>query len=95
MDVTPNPGMFKAMCAFTDCVVGEAPTSIETSPASEKRREDRRMVMDFLHNLVRLSMREGVGRHYREMGWPVVEDHVKPNPLKLTPPNSDTIQIPQ
>lgn len=93
MDVTPPPGMLKAMLAFTDALVGEAPTAIETSPAAEKRRDDRRRVMDFLHNLVRLSMRVGVGRYYEEQGWPTSEDQIRPSPIKKDPVHSDQIEI--
>lgn len=91
MDVTPNPGMFRAMSAFVDSTVGEAPTAIETSPAAEKRREARRIAFDFLHDLVRLSMRDGVGRYLRERNLPTAQDNVRPNPLKLRSVNSDTI----
>jgi hypothetical protein len=83
--------MYKAMCAFVDSTVGEAPTAIEKTRAADDRREARRVAMDFLHNLVRLAMREGVGRHYRERGWPVVQDEVRPNPVKSGAPVSDTI----
>jgi hypothetical protein len=82
MDVTPTKGMLETMEAFTDAVCGEQPDKKDAGPGAMKRRANRRMVMDFLHNLVRLSMREGVGRHYVEMGWPVRQDEVRPNPLK-------------
>lgn len=95
MDVTPPPGMFKAMQTFVDSVIGEAPAAIETSPAAERRREERKTAMDFLHNLVRLSMRMGVARHYQEMGWPTIMDDIRPNPIKKDVPVSDNIVIPQ
>lgn len=82
MNVTPSKQMFAAMSAFVDSTIGEAPTDIETTPAAEKRRAARRIAFDFLHDLVRLSMREGVGRYLRERGMPTVVDDVKPNPIK-------------
>lgn len=64
MDVTPSPAMFRAMSALTDAACGEAPLSIETSPAAERRRESRAIMMDALHRLVGLAMREGVARTF-------------------------------
>lgn len=62
MDVTPNDKMFQAMQSFTDALVGEEPTSVEKSGAADRRRSQRRRVMDFLHTFCALSMREGAAR---------------------------------
>lgn len=82
MDVTPSKKMFETMQTFTDAVCGEEPTKLDHGPGAQKRRAHRRMVMDFLHNIIRLSMRVGVARYRMERGLPVVEDQVRPNPLK-------------
>lgn len=79
MDVTPTKKMLESMLAFTEAVAGEEPGKHEQSPAANKRRNDRRRVMDWLHNFSRLNMREGVGRYLRARGQPTVEDHVRPN----------------
>ena len=91
MDTTPSPKMYEAMSAFVDAAVGEAPTDVESTAPARKRRQQRRAAMDFLHNLVRLSMREGVGRYVRERGGATVADAVRPNPLKVEGPGSSTI----
>lgn len=62
MDVTPNKKMFEAMRDFTSAVCGEEPTVFEKSAGAEQVRANRRAVMDFLHRLVHLSMREGAAR---------------------------------
>jgi hypothetical protein len=81
MDVTPSPGMYRAMEAFVSSTIGEAPLKSETTTAANNRRQARRVAMDFLHDLVRLSMREGVARDRRERGMPTVQDDVQPNKL--------------
>lgn len=72
MDVTPTAKMFEAMKNFTDTVCGEEPLAVEKGTAAENRRAARRYVMDFLHRIVHLSMREGAARamnpHRTEMG---------------------------
>lgn len=60
--MTPNAKMFESMAKFTDAIAGEAPLDIEKSRAAEQRREVRRFMMDYLHRLVHLSMREGAAR---------------------------------
>lgn len=62
MDVTPSDKMYAAMEHFTTAVCGEAPLRIEKSAAAEKVRSNRKNIMDFLHRLVHLSMREGAAR---------------------------------
>lgn len=64
MDVTPTPKMFAAMSAMTDAVCGEEPGPRMIGPGAEKVRENRRKMMDFLHRLVHLSMREGAARSH-------------------------------
>lgn len=91
MDTTPSPKMYEAMSKFVDSVVGEAPTDVESTTPARKRRQQRRIAMDFLHSLVRLSMREGVGRFIRERGGATVMDTVRPNPLKVEGSGSGTI----
>ncbi len=91
MNVTPSDRMFKVMATFVDSVVGEAPLAVETTPAAENRRQARRIAFDFLHGLVRLSMREGVARYLREMGQATAEDEIRPSPLKRETLNSPVI----
>jgi hypothetical protein len=91
MDVTPGTKMFEAMSAFVDATVGENPGPHETTAAAEKRRDARRKVFDFLHGLVRLSMREGIRRDRAARGMPVAADEVQPNPLKRDAANSSLI----
>lgn len=62
MDVTPTPKMFQAMSNFTDAVCGEAPMKIEQGTTANRVRENRIKMMDFLHRLVHLAMREGAAR---------------------------------
>lgn len=62
MDVTPTKKMFEAMTALTDAVCGEAPLAIEKSSGAEQRRANRQMMMDALHRLIHLAMREGAAR---------------------------------
>lgn len=81
MDVTPTPKMLEAMKAFTNVLVGEEPLKVETTPAANKLRNDRRRVMDWLHNFCRLSMREGVRRDREARKMPTMEDPIRPNPL--------------
>lgn len=66
MDVTPSPGAFKAMEAFVNATIGEAPLAIETTTAAEQRRAMRANAFDFLHRLYGLAMREGVARLHAE-----------------------------
>src|SRR5689334_9578589 len=81
MNVTPHKKMFEAMEAFVASTVGDAPLAVETTTAANNRREARRRAMDFLHDLVRLCMREGVRRYCVERGLPVIEDEIKPDQL--------------
>ncbi len=60
--MTPTAKMFEAMASFTTAVCGEAPLKIEKSPGAERVRANRLAMMDFLHRLVHLSMREGAAR---------------------------------
>jgi hypothetical protein len=62
MDVTPSNKMFQAMSNMTDAVCGEAPLVVESGAAASQRRENRKKMMDFLHRLVHLAMREGAAR---------------------------------
>lgn len=73
MDVTPTPVMFAALERIVDMAVGEAPLKIEKTPAADRRREHRHEMFTILHNLVALSMREGVRRYLQEHGAPVME----------------------
>ena len=66
MDTTPSPKMFAAMEKLTDALCGGAPSRLEQSTAANAVRNKRAMCMDVLHNLVTLSMREGVNRAIRE-----------------------------
>lgn len=68
MDVTPSPKMFEAMAKFTDAMCGEEPHRLLVGPGASKVRESRRAMMNFLHQLVALSMREGGRRMAREYG---------------------------
>lgn len=99
MDVTPSPGMYRAMAAFVDSAVGEAPLAVETTTPANNRREARRVAFDFLHDLVRLSMREGVARYRMARGEPCVQDEVRPNVLareqrQAGEKQSDVIELP-
>ncbi len=62
MDVTPSKRMFDAMNAVTDASVGEEPSRLEVGSGAEARRVKRRVMMDALHSLVAVAMREGVKR---------------------------------
>lgn len=62
MDVTPSPKMYESMVKFTDAVAGPAPLDVEKGAGAEHRREVRRFMMDYMHRLVHLSMREGAAR---------------------------------
>lgn len=62
MDVTPTPKMFRAMSVMTDAFCGEEPLAVEKSTTAETRRQIRRTMMDSLHRLVHLAMREGAAR---------------------------------
>jgi hypothetical protein len=54
--------MFEAMTAMTDAVCGEEPPTIYVGPGARKVRENRKLMMDALHKLVHLAMREGAAR---------------------------------
>jgi hypothetical protein len=54
--------MFKVMSSLTDAFCGEEPEKLHTGPGASKVRENRKMMMDVLHRLVHLSMREGAAR---------------------------------
>lgn len=73
MDVTPTPKMFEVMSKMTDAFVGEAPHPKDVGPGAIKRRQNRMMMMDVLHNLIALAMREGGSRALREKGYPTIE----------------------
>lgn len=62
MDVTPSPKMFEAMSKMVDAICGEDPHSKMVGPGAERVRRNRRLLFDFLHQLVALSMREGAAR---------------------------------
>ena len=62
MDVTPTPKMFEAMQKFTDAIAGEEPGKLEQSVAANRRRQNRAMVIDFLHRFGGACMREGSAR---------------------------------
>lgn len=62
MNVTPTPKMFDAMNAMTTAICGEEPSPHMIGPGAEKVRHNRRLMMDFLHKLIHLSMREGAAR---------------------------------
>jgi hypothetical protein len=97
MDVTPTPGLLRVMEHLTQEFIGEEPLAVETSTAAQNRRAARRMMMDILHNIVRLSMRIGVARYLMAHGKPVVEDNIKPDPVgkavRDSAPTSGTLQI--
>lgn len=67
MDVTPSPKMFEAMEKVCDMLCGEKPHPKSLGPAADKVRENRRMLMDFLHTFAALCMREGVNRKVQEL----------------------------
>lgn len=73
MDVTPTEPMYRVMSYLTDMFVGEEPGKLEKSAPAEKRRADRRAMMDVLHRLVHLSMREGAARAMDPRRQPVVK----------------------
>lgn len=79
MDVTPSKKMLEAMLKFTDGLVGEAPHPTDHGPGAQKRRQQRGIVMNWLHDFSRLNMREGVGRYLRELGQKTVQDEVRPS----------------
>lgn len=81
MNVTPPDNLYRAMCKLCDHFVGEEPARLETTPAAERRREERRSFMDMMHTFVRLTMREGVRRYCEERGLPMVEDAIRPDPI--------------
>lgn len=62
MDLTPNQKMFEAMQKMTDAICGEEPSPKMIGPGAEKVRANRRMLMDFLHHLVALSIKDGAAR---------------------------------
>ena len=62
MDVTPSDKMFKSMVTFTDAICGEEPSKSMSGPGANKVRENRKLMMDFLHRFAHLSMREGAAR---------------------------------
>lgn len=98
MDVTPTPKMLQVMQKMVDGLIGEEPLKLEKSTAANSRRNARKQCMDLLHNLVRLSMREGVRRDREARGMPTVEDGIRPDPVakavRNSFPESDSIQNP-
>ena len=62
MDVTPNNLMFAAMSKLVDLSAGEDPQLMDQSQGALDRRVKRAMMFDLLHQLVGISMREGVNR---------------------------------
>lgn len=95
MDVTPTNKMFEAMTKFTDGLVGEAPHPTDHGRGARKVRQQRAMVMNWLHDFSRLNMREGVGRYLREMGQRTVQDEIRPSKgRRLTAVDSSIIANP-
>lgn len=70
MNVTPTDPMYRAMNTMADVFCGEAPLSVEISPAAMKRRERREIFMSLMHTFVAMTMREGVRRFCEERGMP-------------------------
>jgi hypothetical protein len=70
MDVTPTNKMFEAMAKFTDAMCGEEPHKLLIGPGASRVRESRRAMMNFLHQLVAMCMREGGRRAVKEYGIP-------------------------
>lgn len=66
MDVTPTDKMFRAMQHMVDVLVGEEPNPLNRSAGANARRIKREGCMNLLHDLVAISMREGVNRAVRE-----------------------------
>lgn len=64
MDVTPPPKMYEAMVKLTDAVCGEEPGKLEQSTAANRRRANRRLMLDVMHNMVAMAMREGAARAF-------------------------------
>lgn len=62
MDVTPNNKMFHSMKTFVDGLVGPEPEKLNVTPDATRTRHKRVLAFDFLHQLVAVSMREGVNR---------------------------------
>lgn len=67
MDVTPSPKMFHAMSQLTDAACGEEPERLLIGPGARAIREKRAMMMEVLHKLVAVAMREGVNRKVMEI----------------------------
>lgn len=67
MDVTPNKKMLIAMMKMCDASIGEEPSELDVSAVANGRRVKRRHMMDLLHQMVALSMREGVRRKVEEI----------------------------
>jgi hypothetical protein len=54
--------MYEVMNKLVDSVLGEEPSVLLAGPGAREARMKRVMMMDVLHALVGLSMREGVNR---------------------------------
>jgi hypothetical protein len=67
MDVTPTPKMLQAMKNLVDATCGDEPSPLLVGPGVSNVRVKRAMMMDVLHSLVALSMREGVNRMVKEV----------------------------
>lgn len=72
MNVTPSKNMFKAMEKFTDMMCGEDPGKFKGTGAA-KIRENRRAMMDFLHNFCAICMRDGAARRDEEVRQAILE----------------------
>lgn len=66
MDVTPSKLMFTAMSNLVDATVGGAPVAVDNSTGANERRIRRQWMFEILHQLVAISMREGVNRAIRD-----------------------------
>jgi len=67
MDVTPSKQMFEAMAKLTDAVCGQEPSILDHGTQANFIRDKRAGMMECLHKLVALSMREGVTRKVKEV----------------------------
>jgi len=79
MDVTPSDKMYEAMRRIADVLIGPPPLDIETTPAANRRREERMEFMSLMHTFVAMTMREGARRAFEERGMPTA-----PAPMKGT-----------
>jgi hypothetical protein len=66
MDVTPTDHMFHAMQRLVDAACGEEPHPMLLGAQADLTRVRRRLMMDALHRLIAVAMREGVNRAIRD-----------------------------